>query len=775
MAVFYKTADNIARRIEIADPNINPSNSRFATNQSENKLSSLPVVFGTNLITPVPIARKKGPTVNNPRESNTEVVFYALSASNAWGTYTKNATFDGIGNVYINNSLVTNLQAISYLTGDGININWRVGRTASHGPALASAVQGSNFGGSNRYQPNNFYCSYFKAGEDITDSAFWSAFSVDSPFPAQRILNTTDLPDNSAIDIFAVFYAYDPLYFTDESPLLQLSYTRRPVIPDGAGGFTREPPTSGNCILEMISNTSWGMGLDATKYARADFVGYGSTMGGVFDIIKTSLTNNIKIIDNEITNNKLYEQQGVLRYASTNATGIAITGDNIIGDIAIEYPDAKTAPTQLIATYESYERGSADIIVGTDTTNVRRVNIRTASDLASAETVAQNLFEQLTDTVTISFKADKSFQQFSLYDTLTLSTDYYSATIKIISMTLNADYTYSVVAEASLGSTIPGANLGTARPVIPVGRNYYRPKAQERPLAPSDDPADDPTPVVPADPPAPAPTLRTIAGLNHPYNFITGAENTNWYLGSTEDGINSDGLYDSNGCRTRFRLGGGGAVYKTDFSLIFRPTNIEPPRGIIVAYDVHAQSNEAALEIVGKNRFARTTRYQFPGFFNNEDNKILSRSSRDTDWKTQNITWWNWQVIFIMSGGSLDEYAPNDNPNNFVYQYGNIAGYHANNRYFHTIDANQVYYPSNLSATCGFRFQRRSGAYRVHFSALYGDVRTPEKIEYIGSTSTYGDATSVLPADVAEARQVADSFGLSWTATYTNPPSRSIS
>jgi len=780
--ILFKIPDNIARTIKFSTVD------GVSTSKDTNLNVNIPVVFGTNLVTPALISSydlKNYPT-HPLHEQAAQIRFYALSASRSYSTYTdadvpNKPQRDRIGRVYIDGKFVTNLGSANPDSNalprfKPFDIDFRRGRTGLHGPSMGAALPGTSLPySSERYGPS-LLVSYIKAGDNFSESAMYTYFGPSSPIQGFR--NNIEYPVNSNYDMLVVISRFNDGRDFD----LKLEYTRHPVIYDSGESLQRYKAAAGNCLLEILRNEDWGFGLATTQVNFSDFEATGPNLAGTFDITRQPLLETLKIIDNELADYKLFDQNGVVRWAATNVTGVAITNDNIIGDMEIQYPDSSQSPTQLIANYTSFEKGDTEIIIGSDETNTLRVNIASATDLQSAVDIASDIYNKLVNTITIKFRGDRSLHQFSLLDQLTLSTDVFSATITIIEMVMNEDYTFDIVAEADIGSAVPEYELGTARPIIPINKTYFKPKAQER--TPDED--EEIQPIVPPEPipfpepgeiDQPDPDRLTISGLNYPYNHITGADNIDWYLGSTTDGTTSDGVYDANGCRTRLisAYKGSGGMYATDFSLIFRRNDQEKPIGIIAVTDIGLTATEKANDIVGTTSWTGRTRYQYPGFFSGESNVIKYKTNLSATWESGRKSWLNNQWLRNIAAGSEHPYYPNSNPFDYVYQVGD-ADFLPKFQLLHTFEQTQV---QTWSADDSFNYasvaMQTSSVYRLHFVAIYGSLKDPNRAVYIGSTTTRADGTSVLPADTAEAVTTAAGLGYNFNFSYASPPSRSIS
>lgn len=776
MSVLFKTPDNIVKKINVLNPATNESNEVEFSGSFQPSVNRIPLVFGRQWVQPVPIYHIDGPetSYNAPVGTRTKIVFYAISANTSAFTTSQSSQSSRIDDVYIDGKRVQGLVSISPSTNNPIsNIDWKDGAYyftdsgGAVGGALNSGISG-NFGGNKFQFGSNIYAGFVRAGSNFKDHAFYKMFSGQTPGILEGFNLIKDYPDNQHFDMIAVFYKFHSSYFSNDNPKLELIYSRNPSGRTGTQGYgLRTNRDVGNCIMEIMANPYWGMGLDPENdFVQDDFYNRGGAMAGVFYIDEKPLIETIKIINEEQLDNQIFEESGKLRYGATNVTGLAITDDNIIGDIEIQYPDNSVVPTKLIATYTSYSFGTREIEIGTDDTNVVRTEIRTTNNATNAKAIAKKLFELLNNTITITFKGDRSMHQFSIRDQLTLSTEVFSGTITIVEMTMNSDYTFEIVAEADQGTTAPEANLRGKTPVIQIGDGFFRPPEVE-PNPEIEDPIE--IPIVPA-PLPPEELLLTISGLNHPYNHNTGTDNTDWYLGGTEDGSTASENYDANGLRTRFIGQGSGVVFSTDFSLIYRNQRGGKPTAVECIIDV-AIGYEQQNQLVGFNK--GDYRFDYPKFFNNITDNVRYNNGRG--W----IVWNNksWPNVYrdrpVYAGGG----DPNrDQANTLDYQYQTETfGYADRVRKPHFLSADNIYRPINFDFFWGTDTMQRSNIYRLHFVAIYGPVDSPTKIEYIGSTTTYGDERSVQTKDVGEAKESAATFRGIFNENPQSPPNRSQS
>lgn len=767
---FYRSEDTIARIVETLDPNQNPTNDRRFTASQQPTVNSIPLVFGHTLVEPVPIYTIDGPstTYNVPDEARTKIVFYAISPSAKPFNNT-----DYVGNVYIDGTLVTGLVSVSPTTNKplGGTVDWHQGASSSTGGAVGGALNAGvsgNFGG-NRFQfGSNLYVGYIRAESDFTQHAFYKMFSGQIPGILQGFNMIKDYPDNSNLDMLVVFYKFNRLYFSNENPRLQITYRRLPRFTRGG----RRAANIGNCLLEIMSNDRWGMGLtgayDDKDFVYNDFLDAGPEIAGVFDLTNQPLFNIMKEMTEERTERRLHEQAGKLRFSQTVTTGVAITDDNIIGNLEIQYPDNAVAPTKLIGTYTSYRDGSTEIEIGSDDTNVISIDLKTANNLADAKTLLTQIWNNLNDTVTIRFTADRSFNQFSILDVITLSTEVFSGTITIQEISQNFDYTFNVTAHASAGTTAPTPNLRGATPVIQIGGNFYRPPEQEPTPDPVDPPDDDQV-ILPPFPVPGDPDLLTISGLNYLYDRNAGADNTDWYVGGTFDGTTADPAYDANGVKTRFISVNGGAAFQIDYSLIKRDKSKPTPTAIECTYDIGI-GNEQNNNLIG---FAYNEyRFDFPGFLNNEINNVRFNNGRG--W--QIWTGKDWPSVYTrrpMFPGGQDPYFDQGNVFDYQFQTGDMEYSTGDLRKIWSLSTDGGYRPNKLSFPWITANMKNSGVIRLNFTAIYGPVLSPTRVEYIGTTTLYGDERSVLARDVAEARTTAGIFSRVFNDNTQSPPSRS--
>jgi hypothetical protein len=785
MALF-KQPDNIVRKLDAASVINNIERNYFSI--------QVPIKYGETF-TGCPVIYRH-PYGRFP-ERNGTVTYYALSASfynqtdshwNTNGDFIDRLQFDNV-QASETSLIAVNTGVRDVLTGATRGRQWNRGRTSGASLAAIGTFNQRELGGGQLIRGNNpeadnlIYFTYLKAGDDITQTDLYRAFGPNG-FVDQGVIEKID---NRDFDSLVLIKRSDPIFgirsiVNFDTAGLRAKYVRGPVVRDTNGQYVRVAHKLGNFIYEFFTNSRWGLNINSSKIARADFVDQGAIGGGSFFPYNYPLTRLFELLEVE-SGNMLLEQQGIIRFKPKTTLNVAITDANIIGNIEIQYPDISVLPTQLIAQYNSKEKGLTNIVYGTDPTKIEAVFIETASTFAQADTIATQLLNDI-NVVTIKFKADRSVYQLTLNDTLTLATSVFSGTITIVELQLLDDFTIEITAEANTNAVVPTFRIDQAQPIIKIDNGYYRPKINERDFDPDNPIIVPPAPPVPTPPDIiepPARILRTFSGLEHPYNFVTQSLNTDWYLGSTLDGLTVDNSYDINGCKTRFYNNFNQyAYYVTDFSLIFRPANEEIPVGIKVAYDIALSSGERNGGIVGSAFYKDTFRVQFPGFFSDENNTFRSRSIKTTDWVLGNKGWGGSFPYSTIPGGTKDRYFANANDNEFVFQIGaDITP--LLNRGLSTFDTQNSRYivnlPSSFRAQFASETMRKSNGgvnfYRLHFSAIYGDINNPTRVKYIGSTSTFGDGRSILPDELSEARNTARAFGVNWNYNYISPPTRS--
>lgn len=809
MALF-KQPDNIVKIITSLKPDENPYNPTISTkNDANDPLRDIPIIFGYSFVTPVLIQKANAEVafddVNNLGPA--QFKYYALSAAptKSWAS-TGFATYNNwISSLYIDGQLVTGLKDVTVTPANRLNFftnptfantSWRGGRTQLGIPQITVGATFDSNGNFFTQDYTNLVVGILKAGDDFLKHPFYELFKNNRNLP---------IPKNPDYDLLLMYINYDRRVFKSTDPVIQCSYYRYPVIFDPSINAKRiVEPTRGNCLLELLTNSSYGLNLPETKFVRVEFFNVGESISAQFDIVKTPIGEIINIIDSESNTNRVSEIGGVIRYSSVNNTGIAITNDNIIGEISIEYPDAGLAPTQLIGTYNSGQFGSTDIIVGTDTTRVEKINIRTAGNLDEAKLIATNIFRKLNNTITIKFRGDRTLQQFSIFDTVSLVTTDFSAIIKIVDIVMNEDYTFDITGEADTNDAVPTARLGTARPLTKItDAIFIREKDVEITPVPPDQ--EEPRIIPPAPQPAPPPDeIRpptpqpiTIAGLEHPYNFVTNSYNTNWYLGSTRDGVTIDPLYDTNGIRTRFIVNytlpnRDAPFYEIDYSLIYRPPN-NPPNFILAVTDVHETTAERNLNLVGRTVFIKLTRTQFTGFFSDANLRPReTNSTRGQNWvNSARNNWFNFDSdAYIYPGNTnpVEIYKKSYNLPNYVFQVGDQAEILRRKQCPHTFTT--VFKVPNPSGDFWYSseaMRRITGPlatdrfYRLHFTALYGERNNIRRAEYIGSTSFYGTVAGMKLIDRLETEDLIRRkfIGIdlaSWKANAIsyNPPPRNL-
>ena len=801
MAVLFKQPDQLAVLIESLDSSININTKRTLqqiaydpTSKKSNNDIGIPIVFGRNLYSPPVIFRCSFDNDYTGNGFDGEIVLYCLSVNEPYVPGGSAYSINRLWQLYIDGEPVTKMSSIDpstryYIAGGS---EWSYGESS---PYLATTGRGSNFG------EGRIDISYIPAHANWRDSVFYKLYGAGNYAYVKRNAKLDDL-DLSGMDVLAVRYFYDRNVFKDQDPNLKVQYQRWPVVYDGSNSKTY-PNTFGNNILELLTNENFGLGVPLSKINRANFftasypggngtasnpaAGFGMA-AGVFDLESQPVYEIINALVEENPQQVFSLYNGQYNLTSQVDSGITITDDAIYGEMEIEYPDSTNIPTKIQAEYDSYETGTTVISIGTSNENVIKFRLKTPTNFTAAGAILSNHWNRLSTAKTINFIGDKTFQQFVLNDIILLDTSIYSGYVRIIKLELLDNYTYNVTLESVETGAVPNIVKDRNR-IIPIGESGYRPPADEREFPPEDSPDQNPLPVVPpvvipAPPPnvivPPAPTKLTISGLESPYNFNTGAANEDWYLGSTSDGTTADINYDTNGIKTTFEIvGTNQGVYVNEYSLIYRRTDLTPPTAIIVAHDLHTNTTEKAENIVGGTGWSngRETRYDFPDFFKNTNSNVRYITGASLGWTATTKPWADLQFTRQVHGGSVDPYFANDNDNNFVYNNGNYSGIYRQVRTVYTFDSNVALFSNN---TGNFNYMsddmKRSGVYRLHFAALYGpNLKTGvSRVEYIGSTSTYGDGRSILGPYLNQAETNFSNLGQTFSYVYAAPPSRSI-
>jgi len=583
--------------------------------------------------------------------------------------------------------------------------------------------------------------------------------------------------------------------FENRAPKVNVVATRLPLVYDPADQrVEREANKTGNAVYELLYNTDYGLGIDKDNINYYQFKDVGSDINTVVNV------QNSKILD--LVNGLAIEDFGILskingqwNYYNESDVTVDFTVDSasIIGNFEITYPDKNTAPTKIIADYVSYTSGTRQVSIGDDESNVIKISIKNKNNITDVTSYLQYLYAKLNNTITYKFTMDKTATKFTIGDIIAVTTDIpdlNNVPMRIIGLQLNDDFTFDITAESIITADGTSVIFDSAKPVLKAGRPYKINITEPTPPTPDEEieqpivPIGEPNPPTPGEIAPPDPAYRTFDGLNHPYNFNTSADNLEWYLGSTKDGTTINTDFDSNGIQTvgyqNSDFGSGTFVYKNIPSLIYRRLDKPLPTAILWAIDVATNSVEQNLNLVGHTWFGNSSgpinyRYRSDGFLQDTVNALLADQGRG--WKTFTPNWVQYHFSYkALYRGTLHPNALENGAFEYVYT-PELSGGRSNHNHIHTFDAN-TRSPTQGAFTYASPAMQRSGVYRIHFSAVYDSDaygNNFSKVEYIGSTSFYGDGRGVLPQFVEKTKYLYNRVSnTAWNYTYTSPPSRSI-
>ena len=791
--IIIKTSDNINRIVD-SSKNTNSTDNIIQTNSN----IGIPLVYGTQMYAPTLIYQEINVQLNNVYKTATftggTILRDTVIDTMAWiGVYAvtinQNLRNDNysVQQVFINGETYTNTANYapfqSYFSSPGFNANGKI----------ITGLPGNVFG------EKNIFIEYVRPGSSRDDALLSFV-----PIIGGSIINHSNMlcnmynikekfakNDNVALMIVAI-RDLETDFLQNRAPRINIVTTRYPRIYDPADARDeREANITGNAIYELMYNSEFGLGIAKENINYFQFKDVGSRINTVLNVENQrilDLINGIAVEDFGI----ISKVNGKWNYYDESSATVDFTVDSasIIGNIEITYPDSNTAPTKIIADYISYTSGARQVSIGDDNSNVLKISIKHKNNITDVTSYLQYLYQKLNNTLTYKFRMDKVATKFTIGDIIAVSLetpDLNNVPMRIIGLTLNDDFTFDITAETVITASGTSVIFDSAKPVLKSGRPYKISPIEPTPPTPDEEieqpivPIGEPNPPPPGEIAPPPPTYRTFTGLNHPYDFNTGTDNLDWYLGNTIDGINADANFDSNGIRTVafFDPSWNGFVWKNIPSLIYRRLDKTLPTGVLYAIDVGI-GVEADLGYVGHTWYGtRTTvtgfRYRSDGFFANQVTNMKYHSGRG--WQDSSANWvayhYNYKAFYrgtkhpdgLDNGAFEYVYTPeSDGPRN---SHNNI----------HTFDA-----LARRPSAGAFVFQdflmRRSGIYRIHFTAVYdaNDVgQNFSRLEYIGSTSFYGDGRGVLPQFVESSKTIYNArSSQSWNFSYTTPPSRSI-
>lgn len=777
MSILFKSSNEIKKLQNTLNPAIDADTKQniivkdTRVYDKSNTNADLSITFGTVLTVPkllnsVNITGLGDSAPNNAK--NGTVKIFSLSANTLEDTgVTHTAGSSRVDTVMLDNSFLSGFYGAVPATG---------------APLLGEQYNTWKFGQymfQAQVPPTSLYFYYQPPSRNRGKAQGYDVFKSRYEQYAGASDTVVEIPSSDVpMDVFCAFLTEE---YEDKD--VKVVYTRLPYVPNGSGDITRRPNLLGNCILELLTNADYGLGIPTSEIDLTSFLDVGPRIEGEFSL-ESPIADIIETILSE-RNYKMYRVNGKYTLSTPGSSTFTLTDDVILGSIEIQYPDSTDAPTKIVADYVSYNSGIRMLEIGDSNLNVMNMSIKSSTNLAGAKSVLEYIYTKLNNTGTYRFTVDKAGFKFSAGDKITLDTSFFTADVNVLEMSLNDDFTVDVIAEGDVDNiTAPGVRIPSAPPIIPIiGGNLYRPPEDEE-IVPGDiDDPNDPNPIDPIIQPKPigpgAPEYRTISGMFHPYNHVTGSDNLDWYLGSTNDGLNRDSNFDVNGVQTRgyVRNSDEGFIYKNRFSCVYRRLDLPVPNAVAFVPDIHLTDGEKNANTVGVSQqnvgVAPYKRFIFPGFFQNTfTNNALLQYRTDIYPFDMGIAWSKLvgTGLGVEGGGENLKYV-------FNLTSDFAAGSSRIDQHTHDSSGN-LNQDRNSPINVLTPLMQRSGVYRVHLMALYftQSIRDLYKVEYIGSTTFYGDGRGVLPAFRPVTEYNYNVFGGgTWPYTYTTPPSRSIS
>lgn len=770
--------------------------------QGQNGNIGMPLVFGTALYEPTVVARYAEPVYDKNAVLAADWGPGAAADNEPYG-FRNSMPFTANANVLVIYVLSLDQSGVFDLQSNKLQSIFLNGRRLQDIATTAPWVQKDRGSRLNRFNDaddswkyGNRCGAWFEPEARNADQQTIAMFEVvNTTQTTSQLLEAFNidytLQDN--VVYLIAHYALTNAIFDEDEPELIVQFSRAPKVRDPADSyrFEAEEHYAGNCVYELMAS-NYGLGLDQTSFDYTNFKDQGSYVDCVFDVTKDSILDIINTITQEDFS-AVDKIGNVYSYVSMTGTSVDFTVDeNSIYDIEIIYPDATSSVDRVIANYFSFVDGSRQYTIGgTDSsTNVQTIDIKSKGTTATASLYVQRYFAKINSQKTYKISMDKVAQKFTVGSVISITTtvpNLTSETMRITSVTIKEDQNVEVEAE-SLLPTLETPVLTSARKLL-AGAQAYRPPLSEPVVLPPDAPLEEPIiPTQPARVPPPGsiapadPDLLTISGLNHPYNFNTGADNTDWYLGSSNDLNTADtDNFDTNGIQTR-AVDDGGLIYHNGFSLIHRVNDAEKPMGIVAAYDISLDTSEIGwVGTTIQSSESIYARYQYKGFFKDELLPAnVYRSGYGFLYDTNQYNWAQFKSLAIVSKGT-DPRFETGSAFDAIYQTS-----YENSRY-DRLRAASTFPPQNLPRNLNFSIptgplqteMRKSGVYRVHFSAIYGtelSINGIQRAEYIGSSSFYGDGRGVLPDFQDNSRVVWSKYTTdAYPYVYTSPPARNIS
>lgn len=564
-----------------------------------------------------------------------------------------------------------------------------------------------------------------------------------------------------------------------ELPQLAVGYKReaKQFDPTGVSGFYGVGRNVGRCIWELITDQTYGLGIDQNTLNESDFTTTSIEVNTVLDMTVPIIDHINSMADLDF--GYVTRTDGTVRYLSgtTNVVDFLIDDSVILGNVEIIYPDSNQTPTKIIASYDSRLGEQKSVEIGTSNANIVKINVNHLGTLEEVEKYVQFLFSKLRDCKEYKFTLDKTAQKLSVGDIVRLNCtvpELVNEDVRITDISLRDDYSFDISGESVITAS-GNVILTGARRILPTedGEVYRMPR---------DDQGDPEPPQPVPNPPTPGEIerpeeVKLIIDLQHPFNLATGVENTDWYLGATLDNETPSRDWDVNGIQTRV-----GKMIERDFStkmqyenipsLIFANQGKKPPDYILYAVDVfRSDPTERKEKYVGiESSGNKVGRIYWPGFF--RDLPQQAQRYYGVDWTSRGMVVWTRYIDPVMTAGA-------NGYSQTTYQLNRNG---QGDEFIRTIEPTQTQVNS-VRPLFGSKYgntnlaNRVDGVYRIHFTGVYNETNNigiaVKRAEYIGSTTFYGDGRGVLPQFEATSRQIfLEAGGSAWLYSYTTPPAR---
>jgi hypothetical protein len=198
-------------------------------------------------------------------------------------------------------------------------------------------------------------------------------------------------------------------------------------------------------------------------------------------------------------------------------------------------------------------------------------------------------------------------------------------------------------------------------------------------------------------------------------------------------------------------------------------------------FDLARTTSEQSNNWLGYSDWTNKSDYDFhfQGSFEFPNSPVRYRDKSNQTWRQLGtpIYWQNWRPYRLILPAGTDPYSDIIAPS-YCYTVEQ-TGTHTNWRAVHTFDPNAVPLKNGAYNWLDTTAQKTDGSarklWRVHFFAGYGTGTYADRIEYVGSSSFWGDGRGIQPGlGRSYAENEARAAGGTALPAYIAPPSRSI-